>query len=195
MLASVLLLPFSNVTGGPTAGPATLWNIFISFVNSLGSTQTSPASGFINLAFIYQIAAIMLIVGSLVGIYPVASGVMGVIGLSFVTFGPYEVSSAYAASPVTFGIGFFVLWVASIVELLLAYWTWRGERRTTANRGLAAVRRVEVWSGGPAPRKTQPKQPRPARTSEAELMPIVCPTCGATNPPNAIVCKKCASPL
>ncbi|HUI85555.1 MAG TPA: zinc ribbon domain-containing protein [Nitrososphaerales archaeon] len=195
MLASLLLLPFSNVNGGPGTQPATLWNIFVSFVNTLGSTQTSPVSGFINLAFIYQIAAILIVVGSLVGIYPVASGVMGVIGLSFVTFGPYEISTTYAANPVTFGLGFYVMWVASVLELVLAYWTWRGERKTVTDKQLAAVRSAEVWSAGAAPRKVAPKQTKGAKTTDPSLMPIVCPTCGTANPPNAIVCKKCAAPL
>jgi ribosomal protein L40E len=198
MLATLLLLPFSNVNG-PGATQGTLWSIFVSFVNSLGSTSGAPTSGFVNLAFIYQIAAILIVVGSLVGVYPVASGVMGVIGLSFVTFGPYEISTTYASNPVTFGAGFYVLWVASVLELFLAYWTWRGERKVLVDKELAAVRGAEVWSAGGQIR--EPEKPKPAaapkkpKTTDASLMPIVCPTCGSTNPPNAIVCKKCASPL
>jgi len=58
---------------------------------------------------------------------------------------------------------------------------------------VAAVRGVELWSTGG---KKEPARLRvKAKTTDASLMPIVCPTCGATNPPNAIVCKKCASPL
>ena len=191
MLVSVLLLPFSDIIAGHGFPPNTLWDIFVSFINSMGSVQASHVSAFIDLAFVYQVAAILLVVGCLVGVYPAGSGALGVIGLSFATFGPYEVVSDYAASPAYYGMGFYILWGASIFQLVVAYWTWQGERSEKRQKEFAAMAPLK---GGTAPTKSQVKVVQ--RTTKAtSAMPKVCPTCGSADPTNAVVCRKCASPL
>ena len=197
MLATILLLPFSDVITGHGAPPETLWNIFMSFVNSLGKLQSGQAATFVDMGFLYQIAAILLIVGCIVGIYPIGSGVLGAIGLSFVTFGPYEVITNYTSSPVYYGIAFYLLWLASIVQLVLGIWAWRVERRTVAKQEAVAI--GLLVTGAPAPKNAEKPVPqtakRPAPSRATRSLPKVCPSCGTANPINAIVCSKCAAPI
>jgi hypothetical protein len=192
MLACILLLPFSDVMTGHGSSPETLWSIFISFVNSLGSLGSTHASSFLDLAFLYQIAAILLIVGCIVGVYPIGSGVLGVVGLSFATFGPYEAITNYGADPTNFGVGFYLLWLASIIQLVLGVWTWRSERRSQRIKEAGTIGIVEPASGRPVPKAGAEMW---SRSGGGPTAARVCPTCGTSNPFNAVVCKKCASPL
>lgn len=188
MLGAILLLPFSDVMTGPSGSPETLWRIFMSFVNSLGTLGSSHASTFVDMGFLYQIAAILLIVGCIVGIYPVGSGVLGAIGMSFVTFGPYEVVTNYASNPTSYSVAFYLLWVASIVQIVLGLWAWRVERRTIAKKEAVALGMLVAT---PATQGLA----NPSESKATRSLPKVCPACGTANPINAIVCSKCRKPL
>jgi hypothetical protein len=191
MLSAVLALPFSDVVTGHTSSPESLWYIFTHYIDNLGSVTAQNNTVLMSFTFLYQIAAILLIVASLVGIYPLASGILGVIGLSFATFGPYEVIADYGANPVIFGVGFYLIWTLSILELVVGYWTWRGERRAKRLAEVATIRQ-------PSPsvvRSTTVRRYQRVDQRGTSQLPVVCPMCGEPNPVNAIVCRKCASPL
>jgi hypothetical protein len=195
MLVTVLTLPFSNVASAAGQPPDSLWNIFISYINNLGSVPNSQGTALINFAVLYQVTAILIVIAALVGIYPAGSGVLGVIGLSFATFGPYEVMPDYGSNPSVFGSGFFLLWGASIVQLGVGYWTFRGERRAKKEKARAEVDLMEPKGQSAGPKEGAKGQVRPSKGPGTANAQIVCPTCGTVNPASAAVCKKCAAPL
>jgi len=172
MLGSIFLLPFSNVAsqGGQSQS---LFSIFKFFIDNISSVQINGVNNELVTAYLYQLGFIMILAGSFVGLFPIGSGVLSVIGLSFITIGPYEVTSGYSFAQSGFSSGFYVIWALAIVEVMLGIWVFLATREKEDS--LARQMR--------------------ANASDVAASARVCALCGANNPPNATICINCRAPL
>jgi hypothetical protein len=89
-------------------------------IQSSGNAQT------ITYDYILVVAFILLVVSGIVGIFPLATGALGIISMAILTVAP---SMVYPNGPISLsiGIGFIVLWVASVIALGGVFWHGRRE--------------------------------------------------------------------
>jgi hypothetical protein len=83
--------------------------------------QESGDLATMTMGYILIIAFVLLLIAGFVGIFPLGTGVLGVIGMALITVGPYLVSGAPISSS-NYGAGFYILWIASIVSLVGSFW-------------------------------------------------------------------------
>ena len=128
ILASIFLLPFGS------SNTDTLYTIAGPLLSDLGSIQSSGTAAYIAFAYVTVIAFILLVIAGLVGIFPLGTGVLGVVGMAMITIGPYLFypNSAYGLDA---GLGFIVIWAASIGALAASFWHRRKKAAMTAQAG------------------------------------------------------------
>lgn len=192
MLAAIFLLPFSNIVDGPGGPSRTLFDILRFFISNLSVEGAAPT--LLYTAFIYQIAAVLLIAAALVGLFPLGSGILGIVGMGFVTVGPFVVFNRYSFDAANFGAAFYILWVLSAVQIVVAFMVARGTRQKPRREEAPAVTVQEAKEEA----MKKAAQPEPQADTPADS-PMetgkVCPNCGTVNGENAAVCVKCAEPL
>ncbi len=165
ILTTIFLLPFG------TTNTATLYGTAGPLISNLGALQAS-GSATATFDYILVIAFVLLIIAGLVGIFPLGTGVLGVVGMAMITVAPYAVPNG----PVRLdpGTGFYVIWVASVLSLGASFW------HRKKKEGAAPVN-VNV---------TQTMV-----TGGAGQHEVKCPKCGNMNPSGALTCSKCGSDL
>jgi membrane-bound ClpP family serine protease len=175
ILASVFGLTFyiNGLSGQDQS--ATLYNTFTSQYNQLSAIQSQGNEQSIALAYIVIIASILLIIAGFVGIFPLGTGVLGVVGMALITIGPSLVDPDQTFSLQGYGIAFYLIWLAAIISLGASFW----HRRSSSGRG-NVVQQVNVYSAGA-------QSPPP--------MAKICPSCGMANAPGAAYCAKCSTRL
>jgi len=166
ILASVFLLPFG------TANTATLYGMGGPLISNLGAVQSSGTAT-ATFDYILVIALVLLIIAGLVGIFPLGTGVLGVVGMAMITVAPYAV---FPNGPVKLdpGTGFYVIWAASVLSLGASFW--HGKKKEAAAGVNVNVSQTMTTVG-------------------AGQHEVKCPKCGNMNPSGALTCSKCGSDL
>ena len=90
--------------------------------NELSAIQSQGNEQSIALAYILIIASILLIIAGFVGIFPLGTGVLGVVGMALITIGPSLVIPGQTFSLQGYGIAFYLIWLASIISLGASFW-------------------------------------------------------------------------
>jgi uncharacterized membrane protein YkgB len=128
ILATFFALPFfsaQGLSGGPSS---TLYTNMTSTYNSLGTIQGSGTNATIAAAYLLLIAGILILIAGFVGIFPLGTGVLGVVGMAMITLTPYLTTPDMARSIAsTYGIGYYVIWAASVIALGASFW--HGKRK------------------------------------------------------------------
>ena len=116
ILFGVFFLPFGSGSGAPT-----FYNTALPLLQNLGGIQSSGSAQTIAYDYILVVAFILLVIAGVVGIFPLATSVLGIVSMGLLTAAP---SMIYPNGPVTLsiGTGFIVLWVASIIALGAVFW-------------------------------------------------------------------------
>jgi len=121
ILASIFTIPFGT---GSLSG--TLYETVYPWISDLGAVEAAGNVKAITYAYALLIAFILLVIAGLAGLFPLGTGVLGVVGMAIITVAPYLI---YPDGPVVLstGNGFFVIWAASIASLGASFW--HGKKR------------------------------------------------------------------
>jgi hypothetical protein len=119
ILGAIAFLPF----GSPS--PDTLLKTFGTLSSNLSAYQAGVDTQTIIAAYLIVVATIILIIAGVVGVFPLGTGVMGVIGMAMITVAPFI--AVHETFITGYGVGFVVIWAASIVSLGASFWH-RGRR-------------------------------------------------------------------
>ena len=114
ILASVFLLPFGT-------GSDTLYGMVSPLISDLGDIQASGDGAAIAYSYIFVIAFMLLVIGGLVGLFPLGTGVLGVVGMAMITVAGWLIYPN-GSHPLSMGIGFLVIWALSIASLGASFW-------------------------------------------------------------------------
>jgi hypothetical protein len=183
ILATIFLIPFD--TSGNT-----LYRIVGPDINNLGTLQQSSDAAALTYAYIWIIAFIILVIAGVVGLFPLGTGVLGVVGMAMITVSPYLV---YPNGPVTLstGAGFFVIWAASVIALGASFW--HGKKKVTPAAAPVSVTVTQTQTVGGAPAPTTAPTTTTATTGTTRT--VKCPSCGTENPAAAFKCSNCGKNL
>jgi hypothetical protein len=201
ILATIFLIPFDSSSN-------TLYGIVGPSINNLGKIQSSGDVAATTYAYIWIIAFIILVIAGVVGVFPLGTGVLGVVGMIMITISAYI---AYPNGPVALstGAGYFVIWAASIISLGASFW--HGKRKPDVvvqtnvitappqqNAPAVVVNPTftvtQSQGGAQQPSQTQTTQPPPSPATYSTSTGL-CPVCGTQNPPTANFCAKCRTQL
>ncbi len=188
-LVCIFGLPFSTAASA-TNNPESLFSNFQFFVNNIAGAQASGSNSVVLFAYLYQLGFILIFAAAVVGVFPLGAGVLGMIGMGFLTLGPFEVFNGWTFSDNGFSSGFYALWILFIFLIVLALWGWRAKPNPREN--VLATEMRENTASMPAPGPA-PAAGGPAPQGSGAMKP--CPICGAMNAQTAVVCTKCAAPL
>jgi hypothetical protein len=114
ILISIAFLQF----GSPSSD--TLLKTFGTLASILSNYQASGDTQTIIAAYLIVVATIILIIAGVVGLFPLGTGVMGVIGMAMITVAPFI--AVHETFITGYGVGFVVIWAASIVSLGASFW-------------------------------------------------------------------------
>ena len=120
ILVAIFLLPFGS-------GSSTLYGTVSPMIKNLGTTQSSGSTATLTYDYTWIIAFILLVIAGVVGLLPLGSGVLGMVGMAMITVSPFLI---YPNGPYTLstGAGFYTAWVASAVALVAS--RWHGKKAT-----------------------------------------------------------------
>jgi hypothetical protein len=168
ILVAIFLLPFGNSS-------STLYGTVSPIIKNLSTLQSSGNTATLAYDYTWVIAFILLVIAGVVGIFPLGTGVLGMVGMAMITISPFLI---YPNGPYTLstGAGFYITWVASLVSLVAS--RWNGKRETPPP---VSITIIQSQNAG-----TQVAQP----TKSAK-----CPNCGADNPGEATECSNCGKDL
>lgn len=174
ILATVFLVPFGS------AGK-TLYGIVSPWFSDLGYVQSTFGAADLTYVYIIIVAFILLVIAGVVGIFPLGTGVLGVVGMAMVTVDPSLVPTSLG---VGMGAGFYVIWVLSIASLGASFWHRKKKEAGAVNVTVTQTQTV----GG----TTETKQEKPMEEIKDQ---IKCPNCGTMNPKGAVQCSNCGASL
>jgi hypothetical protein len=117
ILLAIFLLPFTSQTLYSTLSP---------MLSNMAAIQAGGPQ-LIAMDYVLVIVFILLVLAGFVGIFPLGTGVIGVVAMAMYTLGPILVYPSLAAP--AYGTGYYVVWVASIVSLAASFWHRRARRR------------------------------------------------------------------
>ena len=115
MLLTIFLVPFSSAISVLAGAQDTLYIIFHFFLENLGSIPNLPNTALELIAYFYFFGTILLIVGGVLGSYPLLSGGLELSGMVLLTVSEFF-SPQYTPSTVVYGFGFYLLWGLSIAQ-------------------------------------------------------------------------------
>ena len=173
ILATIFALPFGS------SNSSTLYGAVGPLISDLGAVQASGDAASVTYAYVLVIAFVLLVIAGLVGIFPLGTGVLGVVGMAMITVAPYLV---YPNGQVKLdsGVGFYVIWGASILSLGASFW--HGKKKQAASPVSVTVTQSQMM--GESAKSAQP--------AKAE---VKCPNCGTMNPAGAMRCSNCGKDL
>ena len=168
ILAAIFFLPF----GG---GSSTLYGNISPMIKNLSTTQSSGDTAKLAYDYTWIIAFILLVIAGVVGVFPLGTGVLGMVGMAMITISPFLI---YPNGPYTLstGAGFYVIWVASVVSLVAS--RWQGKKETPSPVSITIVQTPNTGA----------QVAQPARSTK-------CPNCGTDNPGEATKCSNCGKDL
>jgi membrane-bound ClpP family serine protease len=173
ILVAIFLLPIGEDS-------STLYGIVSPKISDLSQLQSGGDSAALTYAYILIIAFILLVIAGAVGIFPLGTGVLGVVGMAMITASPYLVyPNGLPQGEVTLstGAGFYVMWAASIISLGASFWHGK-KKETTPPVSVMVTQTQNVGTQAPPPAKT-----------------AKCPNCGTENPLETTICSKCGKDL
>jgi len=176
ILVTFLVVPFGTLFGVSR----TLYGSFTYVYTNLSSIQNSGIAQLITAAYLLLIASILILIAGFVGIFPLGTGVLGVVGMAIITAGPYLINPSYCFTG--YEAGYYVIWGASIVSLGASFWH---GKKAVVQPGYGSVQQTVIVGSA------QPVQTPPQSVYQAGL----CPNCGTQNPETASFCSKCSAPL
>ena len=165
ILAAVFLLPFGTETLYGMAGP---------LLGNIGGVQATGTGAEISYGYVLIIAFILLVIAGVVGLFPLGTGVLGVVAMAMLSLAPSLIFPNGSVKLVT-GAGFFVIWAASIISLGASFW--HGKKEQAA--GTQPTMSVSVT------------QKVGTETTTSPTLSRTCPNCGTKNPVDAITCSEC----
>lgn len=115
ILAAIFLLPFNS---GPSS--LTLFGRVSPVLGDIAGIQSLPDPNLIAFTYILIVAFILLVIAGIVGLFPLGTGVLGVVALALVTVAPMIL--VLRADLPGYGLGYYVAWIASIVALAGSFW-------------------------------------------------------------------------
>jgi hypothetical protein len=135
ILVTIFLIPFYNST-------KTLYGVAWPLLSNMGAISQSGSNSTIAFDYVTAVAFVLLLIAGLVGIFPLGTGVIGVVAAAILAVGTYFI---YPNSGLpTFGIGFYVVLVASLISLGASFW--HRERKENV-----IVNNVTVSPSNPSP--------------------------------------------
>lgn len=123
ILISVFVLPFGSLPGVPDTS-STLFSGFQKVVSHVAAVEAAGDADLLATDFMLIVAVLILTIAGLTGIFPLGSGVLGLIGMGMLTVSPYLNNDL--TPNITWGIGYYTIWVASFVSIAAAFWRSRG---------------------------------------------------------------------
>jgi len=117
LLVAVFVLPFGSDPGSPS-----LFGSMLPIFRDVGQVQQSGDSALFYLTFVMIGAFVVLVVAGALGAFPLASGVMGLVGVLVVSLAPTVFFRGTGFSLSLFGLGYFVVWAASVAALASHFW-------------------------------------------------------------------------
>ena len=168
ILVAIFLLQF----GGNSS---TLYGAVSPMIKNLSTLQSSGNTATLAYDYTWIIAFILLVIAGVVGISPLGSGVLGMVGMAMITISPFLI---YPNGPYTLstGTGFYVTWVASVVSLVAS--RWQGKKETPPPVSIAIMQAQNTGSRAAQPTKN-----------------TKCPNCGTDNSGEATRCSNCGKDL
>ncbi len=124
ILASIFMLPFINEP------PTTLYAIARPLLENIGLIPSMGDQTTVAYAYIIVISFILLVVAGVVGVFPLGTGVLGIIGMGFITLAPFFLTPFGILQPV-WGLGFYAIWFASIISLGASFWHGRPRKQSS----------------------------------------------------------------
>jgi hypothetical protein len=140
ILGTIFLIPF--------VGSQTLYATASPLVSNLSSIQQTGNNAVIASDYITIIVFILLVIAGLVGIFPLGTGVIGVVAMAMFTVGPILIYPSLGTP--SYASGFFVVWAASIVSLAASFWHRRSDKTVVVNN------QVMVDGSSPSPSSPTP---------------------------------------
>ncbi len=177
ILVTIFVLPFNNDN--------TLYYWGTNFYSNLGSIQAAGDASYIAFAYIEVIAFILLVIAGCVGIFPLGTGVLGVVGMAMLTANPYMVYPA-AQNTLVIDYGYYIIWAASVIALIASFW--HGKKEQAAPAAAPAPVNVNVSQtmvGG-----SQGQAPPPSQGAM-----VKCPKCGTSVASGTAKCPNCGTNL
>jgi hypothetical protein len=123
ILAGVFALPF-----GSAPGAGTLYGVAAPVLGDLGGLQASGNAQLVTFGYLLVISFILLVVAGVVGIFPLGTGVLGVVGMALLSVAPGMIYPNAGSILPSGGAGFYLLWAASVIALGASFWH-RRERK------------------------------------------------------------------
>jgi len=117
LLVAVFVLPFGSDPGSPS-----LFGSMLPVLRDVGQVQQSGDPALFYLTFVMIGAFVLLVVAGALGAFPLASGVMGLVGVLVVSLAPTLFFRGTGFSLSLFGLGYFVVWAASVAALASHFW-------------------------------------------------------------------------
>ena len=126
ILAAIFILPFFNFpfTSGPNS--LSLFGRVSPILSDIAGIQSIPDPNFIAFSYILIVAFILLVIAGIVGLFPLGTGVLGVVALALVTVAPLIL--VLGTDLPGYGLGYYVAWIASIVALAGSFWHKRAKQ-------------------------------------------------------------------
>lgn len=120
ILLVVFFVPFAAIPGYVEHGE-TLYTAFSGALANVPQVQNSGSFADAGAILLLAVAGLLITIAGIVGIFPLGTGVLGAVGMSLLTFGPYFTGHVSNYSAVSFDIGFYALWIASVAALVMTF--------------------------------------------------------------------------
>jgi len=111
VLATVFFVPF--------LGSSTLYGKAGPLLTDTPSIQVGSTAMIVS-NYVLVISFVLLVIAGVVGIFPLGTGVLGVVAMAMLTVGPYLIYPSIGQG--SYGAAFYLLWVESIVALGASFW-------------------------------------------------------------------------
>ena len=144
ILVAIFLVPFISA---PTA--QTLFGRVGPMLTNIGAVQSLPDPNLVTYSYLLIVAFILLLVAGLVGLFPLGTGVLGVVALGMVTVAPFLIVSPQVSTLAQLGAGFYVGWVASIVSLGGSFWHGKPKQQVAIKAEKISVEPEKKPEGSP----------------------------------------------
>ncbi|MEM4297017.1 MAG: hypothetical protein QW815_01450 [Nitrososphaerota archaeon] len=115
ILIIIFTLPF---TSDPSI---TLFEITLPLLENINLIPGLGDQATVFFAYILIFSFILLVIAGIVGIFPLGTGILGVIGMGLITLAPFFFLPGTVTQPL-WGLGYYMIWAASIVSLVGSFW-------------------------------------------------------------------------
>ncbi len=125
ILVSAFFLPFWNLTTGQSAAFDSLYTTLRYVLSDLAAIQNLGLEQATVLALVILLSGVMVMAAGLFGVFPLGSGILGLLAMAGLTFGPTLLFPSYVVDRANYGTGFWAIWAMSLLLLVAASWARR----------------------------------------------------------------------